>query len=107
MYRWAACSAGRRLFFSYPFELSLQPACTLPCGRTQAGLPIGLQFVGPLFGDVLALRAARAYEMIRGRLRSRRCGSDADSRSWVGVGGGRRRCAGFRRRMSNLRGRPV
>jgi aspartyl-tRNA(Asn)/glutamyl-tRNA(Gln) amidotransferase subunit A len=51
--------------FSYPFNLSQQPACTIPCGLTQAGLPIGLQFVGPMFGDALVLRAARAYERVR------------------------------------------
>jgi aspartyl-tRNA(Asn)/glutamyl-tRNA(Gln) amidotransferase subunit A len=51
--------------FSYPFNLTQQPACSIPCGLTQAGLPIGLQFVGPLFGDALVLRAARAYEMLR------------------------------------------
>ena len=51
--------------FSYPFNLTQQPACTIPCGLTKAGLPIGLQFVGPMFGDALVLRAARAYEMIR------------------------------------------
>ena len=48
--------------FSYPFNLTQQPACTIPCGLTTAGLPIGLQFVGPMFGDALVLRAARAYE---------------------------------------------
>jgi aspartyl-tRNA(Asn)/glutamyl-tRNA(Gln) amidotransferase subunit A len=51
--------------FSYPFNLTQQPACTIPCGLNRAGLPIGLQFVGPMFGDALVLRAARAYEMIR------------------------------------------
>jgi len=48
--------------FSYPFNLSQQPACTLPCGFTRSGLPIGLQLVGPMFGDALVLRAARALE---------------------------------------------
>ncbi|HWI82865.1 amidase [Ramlibacter sp.] len=48
--------------FSYPFNLTQQPACTIPCGLTSAGLPIGLQLVGPMFGDALVLRAARAYE---------------------------------------------
>jgi len=48
--------------FSYPFNLTQQPACTIPCGLTNAGLPIGLQFVGPMFGDALVLRAARAFE---------------------------------------------
>jgi aspartyl-tRNA(Asn)/glutamyl-tRNA(Gln) amidotransferase subunit A len=51
--------------FSYPFNLTQQPACSIPCGLTQAGLPIGLQLVGPMFGDALVLRAARAYESMR------------------------------------------
>ena len=37
--------------FTYPFNLTQQPACTIPCGLTSDGLPIGLQFVGPMFGD--------------------------------------------------------
>ncbi|HEX6019308.1 MAG TPA: amidase family protein, partial [Burkholderiaceae bacterium] len=51
--------------FSYPFNLTQQPACSIPCGLTSAGLPIGVQFVGPMFGDALVLRAARAYESVR------------------------------------------
>jgi aspartyl-tRNA(Asn)/glutamyl-tRNA(Gln) amidotransferase subunit A len=51
--------------FSYPFNLTQQPACTIPCGLTKGGLPIGLQLVGPMFGDALVLRAARAYENVR------------------------------------------
>jgi aspartyl-tRNA(Asn)/glutamyl-tRNA(Gln) amidotransferase subunit A len=51
--------------FSYPFNLTQQPACTIPCGLTGDGLPIGLQIVGPMFGDALVLRAARAYESVR------------------------------------------
>ena len=51
--------------FSYPFNLTQQPACSMPCGLTQDGLPIGLQLVGPMFGDALVLRAARAYESVR------------------------------------------
>lgn len=51
--------------FSYPFNLTQQPACTIPCGLTAHGLPIGLQFVGPMFEDALVLRAARAYESLR------------------------------------------
>jgi aspartyl-tRNA(Asn)/glutamyl-tRNA(Gln) amidotransferase subunit A len=52
--------------FSYPFNLTQQPASTVPCGLTSDGLPIGLQFVGPMFGDALVLRASRAYEAARG-----------------------------------------
>ena len=48
--------------FSYPFNLTQQPACTIPCGLTTDGLPIGLQFVGAMFDDTLVLRAARAWE---------------------------------------------
>ncbi len=50
--------------FSYPFNLTQQPACSMPCGLTSAGLPMGLQLVGPMFGDALVLRAARAYEAV-------------------------------------------
>ena len=48
--------------FSYPFNLTQQPACTVPCGLTSGGLPIGVQFVGPMFADSLVLRVARAFE---------------------------------------------
>jgi aspartyl-tRNA(Asn)/glutamyl-tRNA(Gln) amidotransferase subunit A len=48
--------------FSYPFNLTRQPAASVPCGLTRAGLPIGLQIVGPLYGDARVLRAARAFE---------------------------------------------
>ena len=48
--------------FSYPFNLTRQPAASIPCGLTRAGLPIGLQIVGPLYADAKVLRAARAFE---------------------------------------------
>ncbi len=50
--------------FTYPFNLTQQPAASVPCGLTAAGLPVGLQIVGPKFADALVLRAARAYERI-------------------------------------------
>jgi aspartyl-tRNA(Asn)/glutamyl-tRNA(Gln) amidotransferase subunit A len=50
--------------FSYPFNLTRQPAASVPCGLTSAGLPAGLQIVGPLYADALVLRAARAYEKV-------------------------------------------
>jgi aspartyl-tRNA(Asn)/glutamyl-tRNA(Gln) amidotransferase subunit A len=47
--------------FSYPFNLSQQPAISVPCGMVD-GLPVGLQIVGPKYADALVLRAARAVE---------------------------------------------
>jgi aspartyl-tRNA(Asn)/glutamyl-tRNA(Gln) amidotransferase subunit A len=49
--------------FSYPFNMTRQPAASIPCGLTGAGLPIGLQIVGPLYGDDRVLQAAHAFEM--------------------------------------------
>jgi aspartyl-tRNA(Asn)/glutamyl-tRNA(Gln) amidotransferase subunit A len=51
--------------FSYPFNLTRQPAATIPCGRTRSGLPVGLQIVGKLYDEATVLRASRAYESIR------------------------------------------
>ena len=48
--------------FSYPFNLTRQPAITVPCGLTKDGLPIGLQIVGRRYDDAAVLRAASAYE---------------------------------------------
>ncbi|MBV2363398.1 amidase [Streptomonospora nanhaiensis] len=51
--------------FSYPFNMTQQPAASVPCGFTAAGLPVGLQIVGPRHGDALVLAAARAFETAR------------------------------------------
>jgi aspartyl-tRNA(Asn)/glutamyl-tRNA(Gln) amidotransferase subunit A len=51
--------------FTYPFNLTGQPAASIPCGVTRAGLPVGLHIVGPRFADALVLRAARAFESLR------------------------------------------
>jgi len=51
--------------FTYPFNLSLQPASSCPAGFSKAGLPIGLQIVGPVGADALVLRASRAFEGVR------------------------------------------
>ena len=48
--------------FSYPFNLTQQPAATVPCGLTKKGLPVGLHIVGARYADALVLRAARAFE---------------------------------------------
>src|SRR5262249_59148873 len=51
--------------FSYPFNLTQQPAASIPCGLTREGLPIGLQIVGAIGADALVLRASRAFEAVR------------------------------------------
>jgi aspartyl-tRNA(Asn)/glutamyl-tRNA(Gln) amidotransferase subunit A len=51
--------------FSYPFNLTQQPAASIPCGLTSAGLPVGLHIVGPRYDDARVLRAARAFESVQ------------------------------------------
>ncbi|WP_279358314.1 amidase [Methylobacterium indicum] len=51
--------------FSYPFNLTGQPAASVPCGLTDGGLPVGLQIVGPMGADARVLAASRAYEAAR------------------------------------------
>jgi aspartyl-tRNA(Asn)/glutamyl-tRNA(Gln) amidotransferase subunit A len=48
--------------FTYPFNLTQQPAASIPCGFTAKGLPVGLQIVAAKYQDALVLRVARAYE---------------------------------------------
>ena len=46
-----------------PFNVTGHPAISVMCGISrEAGLPLGLQLVGPAFGEALLLRAAAAYE---------------------------------------------
>ncbi|MGM0857753.1 MAG: amidase [Pseudomonadota bacterium] len=47
--------------FSYPFNLSQQPAASVPCGFTDNGLPVGFQLAGGKFDDVRVLRACHAF----------------------------------------------
>lgn len=51
--------------FTYPWNLTGQPAATVPCGFTGDGLPVGLQIVGRRFADSTVLRAAAAFERVR------------------------------------------
>jgi aspartyl-tRNA(Asn)/glutamyl-tRNA(Gln) amidotransferase subunit A len=51
--------------FTYPWNLTGQPAASVPCGFTREGLPVGLQIVGRRFGDATVLRAAAAFEQAR------------------------------------------
>jgi aspartyl-tRNA(Asn)/glutamyl-tRNA(Gln) amidotransferase subunit A len=51
--------------FTWPFNMTRQPAASCPCGLTPDGLPAGLQIVGPTYGDATVLRASRAFESAR------------------------------------------
>jgi len=51
--------------FSYPFNLSQNPAASLPCGFTREGLPVGLQIVGRRFDDLGVLQMSAAFEAAR------------------------------------------
>jgi aspartyl-tRNA(Asn)/glutamyl-tRNA(Gln) amidotransferase subunit A len=48
--------------FTYPFNLTGQPALSVPCGFSEDGLPIGLQIVGPRFADERVLQAGHAFQ---------------------------------------------
>jgi Asp-tRNA(Asn)/Glu-tRNA(Gln) amidotransferase A subunit family amidase len=48
--------------FTWPFNLTGQPALSIPCGWTKEGLPLGLQLVGRRGADGLILRVAAAIE---------------------------------------------
>lgn len=69
---WAAAPADLRWLAwspaTYPFNLTGQPALSLPAGLTSAGLPVGLQLVGPVGGDDLLLSAAGRVEADLGPL---------------------------------------
>ncbi|WP_311945038.1 amidase [Halomonas piscis] len=47
--------------FSYPFNLSQQPAASVPCGFTADGMPVGFQLAGGKYDDIRVLRACHAY----------------------------------------------
>ena len=51
---------------TFPFNLTQQPAISVPCGWTEDTLPVGLQIVGHRFDDVGVLRAARSFEIASG-----------------------------------------
>jgi aspartyl-tRNA(Asn)/glutamyl-tRNA(Gln) amidotransferase subunit A len=55
-------SAAHWLSFTYPINMTGQPAATVPAGFTDDGLPIGLQIVGRHLDDAMVLRAAAAFE---------------------------------------------
>jgi aspartyl-tRNA(Asn)/glutamyl-tRNA(Gln) amidotransferase subunit A len=48
--------------YTYPFNLTQQPAASVPSGLARNGLPMGVQIVAPIAGDQIVLRAARVLE---------------------------------------------
>ena len=50
--------------FTQPFNLTGQPAASVPCGFDANGLPVGLHVIGRAYEDSLVLRACRAFELI-------------------------------------------
>ena len=60
--------AMEHIAYTLPFNMSEQPAISVPCASTAAGLPIGLQIIGRRHDDLGVLRLARAFESLRGPL---------------------------------------
>jgi aspartyl-tRNA(Asn)/glutamyl-tRNA(Gln) amidotransferase subunit A len=50
------------VFYTYPFNLTGNPAASIPCGFTREGLPVGLQMVAGVNKETDILRAAAAFE---------------------------------------------
>jgi Asp-tRNA(Asn)/Glu-tRNA(Gln) amidotransferase A subunit family amidase len=63
---WAAMASEARFENTIIFDATGQPAITVPCGLTSGGLPVGLMFVARQWDEPTLLRAARAYELVRG-----------------------------------------
>ena len=61
--------AMEHIAFTLPYNMSEQPAISVPCGHTEGGLPIGLQIIGRRHDDLGVLRLARAWEQLRPPLR--------------------------------------
>ena len=51
--------------YTQPFNLTGQPAASLPCGFDAKGLPVGLHVIGRAYEDALVLRACRAFEQLQ------------------------------------------
>lgn len=52
-------------FFTFPFNMTGQPAASIPVGFTKKGLPVGLQIVGRRFDEGTILRASARFEEAR------------------------------------------
>ena len=51
--------------FTYPFNVTGQPAASIPCGFTKDGLPLGLQIIGRKYDEVSVLKASAAFEKVK------------------------------------------
>jgi aspartyl-tRNA(Asn)/glutamyl-tRNA(Gln) amidotransferase subunit A len=56
------------IVFTVPWNMSENPAASINCGFSKAGLPIGLQIVGPRFADLTVMRVSKFYERLRGAI---------------------------------------
>jgi len=57
--------------FTVPWNMGEQPACSVHCGFSRSGIPIGLQIVAPRFEDLRVMALARAWETWRGPVTER------------------------------------
>lgn len=57
--------------YTFPFNLTKQPAVTLPCGVDEKGLPLAVQLVGPLYSEALLLQISHQFEQAYPWVRSR------------------------------------
>ncbi len=48
--------------FTFPFNMTGNPAASIPCGWTKDGLPIGMQIIGQRFDDITVLQVSKAFE---------------------------------------------
>ena len=52
--------------YTLSVNLAGLPALSIPCGFSQTDLPIGMQFIGPVFSEEILLRVARIFEKSTG-----------------------------------------
>jgi aspartyl-tRNA(Asn)/glutamyl-tRNA(Gln) amidotransferase subunit A len=64
LYDGRAEPAGDVMRYTFPFDLTGQPALTVPCGFTADGLPVGLQIVAPYLHESALLRIGHAYQQM-------------------------------------------